>query len=56
MWRQTDWSVVGGIAFAAFLEDRDDVSCSPLLWYSGLINALLEDDSQGVRHLYRQFF
>ena len=27
-----------------FLEDRDDVSCSPLLWYSALVNALLEDD------------
>ena len=44
MRRQTHWSVVGGIAFTPFLEDRDDVSCSPLLWYSGLVNALLEDD------------
>ena len=56
MRRQTDWSVVGGIAFAPFLEDGDDVSCSPLLWYSGLVNALLEDDGQWVRQLYRQFF
>ena len=44
MRRQADWSVVGGIAFTPFLEDRDDVSCSPLLWYSALVNALLEDD------------
>ena len=44
MQRQTDWSVVGGIMFAPFLEDRDDVSCSSLSWYSGLVNAPLEDD------------
>ena len=44
MRRQTDWSVVNGIAFAPFLEDRDDASCSPLLWYSGLVNVMLEDD------------
>ena len=55
MRRQADWSVVGGIAFTPFLEDRDDVSCSPLLWYSALVNALLEDDSSGVRYLYRKF-
>ena len=46
MRRQTDWSVpvVGGIAFTPFLEDRDGVSCSPLLWYCVMVNALLEDD------------
>ena len=44
MRRQPDWSLVGGIALAPFLENRDDVSCSPLLWYSALGNALLEDD------------
>ena len=44
MRHQTDWSVVGGIAFTPFLEDTDDVSCSPLVWYSDLVNALLEDD------------
>ena len=51
MRRQADWSVVGGIAFTPFLEDRDDVSCSPLLWYSALVNALLEDNVHAVRKL-----
>ena len=40
---QTGSSVVGGFAFAPFLEDWDDVICSRLLWNSDLIYALLED-------------
>ena len=42
MRRQTEWSVVGGLAFAPFLADWDDVSCSPLLCLvlrSGLCSA-----------------
>ena len=29
--------------FAPFLEDRDDVICSPLLWYYGLVNTFFSN-------------